>query len=803
MSQDQNSSFYDHVGTVSNDTINLDSTEEATRVNGNAGDDSIVTGGGNNLAAGDMVSSEWQFINGRWVYDPSAISSDGSSAAPSYDDHIQTQGGDDVLLGNGGSDTLYSAAGDDTINAGTGNDKAYGGAGNDLINLEDGNDYAEGGQGADTINAGAGDDVVYGDLKGENILEGVVGFTSMDQFAETGAWTMTDTEGASTISQSVNTDVGKDYAISFDLAANLSSGHSGGQVEIIWNGAVVEIIDVTSGVYETYEVTVQSAGEEGDLSFRVVEDDGSSLYSFDGPIASYEQSMEFGGQSVTVNAFAPGQSKLYQVIDGDLKVFDVENREYIDAGTSPGFKINAVGFNVDDDMIYGVAKSSGVDAMGNEIRSTDIVAVDATGAAYRVGDGVHGDYVGDFDADGNLWTFQSSLNRISVVDVDNIDADGNPKITEYDLPNDLFGDKTFDLAYNAEADCFFAVVSPDRNGGTGKVVRIDLDGIELGQSPQFSELAISGTLYDDTMQDGMASGAYGAVFMDGDGNLYYGLNKGDHDLDGSTETSGGIFKVNMDWDAGQAYSEFMSDAQSTGSNDGAVDPRSADAFAEVDANAAVLIRNPEMSILEGGNDDLRGGDGNDEMYGNAGNDTLYGGTGDDQLSGDTGSDRVYGGDGNDTASGGEGNDSVIGGDGNDVLSGGAGTDYLNAGRDDDALSGGAGNDKLVGGIGRDTIEGGAGNDHMWGGNWHGDNAQDVFIVSAGSGRDMIHDFEHEHDQIDLSAYGLDYEDIQNAITDKGWAVEIELSSFDGAEAGDKLVIKSVSADDLDEGNFIL
>ena len=68
---------------------------------------------------------------------------------------------------------------------------------------------------------------------------------------------------------------------------------------------------------------------------------------------------------------------------------------------------------------------------------------------------------------------------------------------------------------------------------------------------------------------------------------------------------------------------------------------------------------------------------------------------------------------------------------------------------------------------------------------------------------MIHDFETDHDQIDLSSYGLDYEDLQSAITDKGWAVEIDLSGFNGGQAGDKLLLKSVDADDLDENNFIL
>lgn len=949
MAQDQDSQYYNHVGTTGDDTINLNETETPKKVNGHAGSDEITTGnGGNNLAAGDMVSNEWQFVDGRWVYNPDAVTNNGYGATRSYDDVIRTGDGDDVLLGNGGNDTLYGGGGDDIINGGRGHDQAFGGSGNDTINLEQGDDFAEAGLGNDTVNAGAGDDVVYGDLRGDNLLAGdTEGLSSFAQYAEGGNWTMTDDQGISTISQSANTEAGRAYTISFELAANLAGGHGAGKVEVLWNGEVVDTVTVTSGVYETHEVTVTGTGEDGALSFRTLPAEDAPRYNFDGPVVSYDKEVDFGDEAVTLKAFAPGQAALYQVIDGDLKVFDVEDREYVDAGVSPGFKINAVGFNVEDDLIYGVAKSSGTDALGNPVKSTDIVAVDATGAAYRVGDGVHGDYVGDFDDEGNLWTFHSSLNRITVVDVDNLDAEGNPALTQYDLPNNLFGDRTYDLAYKADEDCFYAVVSSGQNGADGKVVRIDVSDLQSGGTPSFSEIPITGTLYGDTMKDGMAKGAYGAVFMDGDGNLYYGLNRGDHDLDAGTGAEGGIFKVNMDWTTGQAFSEFMSEAQSTGSNDGAVDPRSADAFATVDADAAVLLRKPELTTVEGGNDALRGGAGRDEIYGNGGDDTIHGGTGEDTISGDSGHDRIYAGadndqasggtgndhvhgqGGNDTLSGGDGDDRVIGGvgddqlsgdDGNDLMGGGAGSDtldggdgndriytgtgndmafggagddrmYAQAGHDTldggagndflagsggndhllggagndrmgagaghdrmdggdgndrltagigddtaqggagndtfygqdgndqldggtgndfmlggaghDQMAGGAGTDKLVGGTGADTLEGGAGNDHLWGGNWRGDNAQDVFVVSAGGGRDMIHDFEQNQDQIDLSAYGLDYDEVQSVMTDRGWAVEIDLSGFAGGQVGDKLLIKSINPDDLDESNFIL
>jgi Ca2+-binding RTX toxin-like protein len=292
------------------------------------------------------------------------------------------------------------------------------------------------------------------------------------------------------------------------------------------------------------------------------------------------------------------------------------------------------------------------------------------------------------------------------------------------------------------------------------------------------------------------------VFLDGDGNLYYGLNNGDHDLNASTGADGAIFKVNMDWDAGQAYAEFMSEAPATGSNDGAVDPRSIDAFAEIDANAAVLIREPALTLVEGGNDALRGGAGDDELHGNAGNDVLNGGTGQDALFGDQGNDNLSGDDGNDQMSGGDGNDSLLGGNGDDALNGDAGADYLAGGTGNDQMNGGAGVDKILGGTGSDTINGGAGNDNLWGGNWAADGSQDTFVFEAGTGKDYVFDFEINVDLIDLSAFGTDFAAIMAVTTDLGWATMIDLQKLDTGQYDDRIVLANVDACDLTVDTFL-
>ncbi len=161
-----------------------------------------------------------------------------------------------------------------------------------------------------------------------------------------------------------------------------------------------------------------------------------------------------------------------------------------------------------------------------------------------------------------------------------------------------------------------------------------------------------------------------------------------------------------------------------------------------------------MAFLIGkaGKDVLKGGAGDDILYGLGGNDSLWGGAGDNVLAGHEGNDTLSGGLGEDYLLGGIGNDQLDGGAGmdwaayedatsavsvnlaltiaqntlgggidrligienlygsafNDTLIGDAGVNYLSGGAGDDQLVGGAGDDHLSGGAGNDWIEGGEG-----------------------------------------------------------------------------------------------
>jgi Ca2+-binding RTX toxin-like protein len=106
--------------------------------------------------------------------------------------------------------------------------------------------------------------------------------------------------------------------------------------------------------------------------------------------------------------------------------------------------------------------------------------------------------------------------------------------------------------------------------------------------------------------------------------------------------------------------------------------------------------------------------------------------------------------------------------------------------------------------GTDVLNGGGGNDNLWGGP-----NNDTFVFNAGSGADVIQDFDQgnlavgstalEHDVIDVAAYGFtDWTTLSSLISDNssGDAV-IHLS------ANDTITLNGVRTADLNATDFIV
>ncbi|WP_247887644.1 Ig-like domain-containing protein [Azospirillum argentinense] len=82
--------------------------------------------------------------------------------------------GDDFLSGGGGNDTVASTSGNDTLYGDAGDDLMHGGDGDDLMNGGSENDTMGGGGGRDTMGGGTGNDILFGE-NGDDILFGEEG----------------------------------------------------------------------------------------------------------------------------------------------------------------------------------------------------------------------------------------------------------------------------------------------------------------------------------------------------------------------------------------------------------------------------------------------------------------------------------------------------------------------------------------------------------------------------------------------------------------------------------------------------
>ncbi|WP_340315240.1 calcium-binding protein [Rhizorhabdus argentea] len=108
--------------------------------------------------------------------------------------------------------------------------------------------------------------------------------------------------------------------------------------------------------------------------------------------------------------------------------------------------------------------------------------------------------------------------------------------------------------------------------------------------------------------------------------------------------------------------------------------------------------------------DFLGGEGKDQVYGDAQANTIIGAGANDTLYGGGGNDKLYGGTGNDVIDGGTGQNQIFGGDGNDTIYGGNGGSSLSGNAGADVIIGGSGNDLIIGGTGIDSLTGNGGDD---------------------------------------------------------------------------------------------
>ncbi|WP_096696135.1 VCBS domain-containing protein [Polaromonas sp. AER18D-145] len=147
---------------------------------GGLGADILHGGGDDDLLFGDYVTvNVAQTTADDWLLgiEPPADASilyydyadylDGGAGA----DTLIAGGGNDTLLGGVGADILQGEQGDDILDGGADNDMLYGGAGDDHMQGGAGDDVLVGGSGSDSLFGGAGKDTLYADA-GKDLMDG-------------------------------------------------------------------------------------------------------------------------------------------------------------------------------------------------------------------------------------------------------------------------------------------------------------------------------------------------------------------------------------------------------------------------------------------------------------------------------------------------------------------------------------------------------------------------------------------------------------------------------------------------------
>jgi Ca2+-binding RTX toxin-like protein len=201
----------------------------------------------------------------------------------------------------------------------------------------------------------------------------------------------------------------------------------------------------------------------------------------------------------------------------------------------------------------------------------------------------------------------------------------------------------------------------------------------------------------------------------------------------------------------------------------------------------------EKDFVQSDIEGVKGGVGNDFLYGNGSSNTLDGGPGDDSLEGGGDTDILYGQEGSDLLRGGYGSDVMFGGAGTDTASWSERTNPVNASIDDvqndgepgegdyvdtgvENLTGGSGNDtltgdyhsnRLMGGPGNDTLAGKGGTDELDGGNGNdlldgGPFASPGDTLDGGPGTDTV-TYATRIDSITIRLDGVGGEDHINTV----------------------------------------
>ena len=598
--------------------------------------------------------------------------------------------GNDELQGFGGDDRLAGGAGDDALSGGEGNDALSGGAGNDELWGDDGDDMIAGGLGDDFIEGGRGNDLLIGGDGSDRYRYGRG--DGSDVIVETTSATgsvdrlsLYDIARSEAVLRKYGQSVVVELADGETLTLSNQLADGGIERLSFADGKVLNRDDIVKGLVN------RGPGAADDGLAAVNEDAPSFVISF-ATLLGNDRDADLDDLTVTgVSAPVGGTAVLEETgIRFTLSAdFNGEAAfRYTIADGRGGVSEATAAFTVKPVNDAPVVSSVNVETDEDTAVSGRIVATDADGDTLSFAlkaDATNG--VARIDAETGAWTYTPNANVNGTGSFTVVVSDGKGAATESTVTVNI---KAVNDAPVAVAD-LIAIGEKDKGVFDLVANDTDIEGDRLALVG-FAVTAVAGL----SLTNEQAAAAFSVV----DGKLV-------------VDPSSAFVRLEDDQQATVTLTYTVRDAnggESTGTTTVTVDGYT------------------EYNIVEGS-------DGADVLIGTSRKDMIEGGAGDDRLSAGSGNDMVDAGSGNDRVIAGEGNDVVDGGPGNDVLMGGAGNDVL---------YGGDGNDEISGGSGDDTLSGGAGNDVLTGGS-----GADTFVFAAGSGRDVVTDFQAGADGKDV------------------------------------------------------
>lgn len=693
-------------------------------------------------------------------------------------------------------DIIVAQGGDDSISAGAGNDDIFGGDGDD------------------SIDAGAGDDTVYGDTPG-----GAWFFEYYDLDPTSDASNLAQSGFANNTADFEGTPTSVGYTDSFnpdlidpdnDFALKFSS-----------------IIDITTAGDYIFETTSNDGSKLFIDGVEVVNNDGEHAPT---SVTGLPINLSAGEHLIEIIFFEnEGTSFLTSSLSGpDTGGTAVDLASY--SGLRPATGADTIAAGAGNDTLFGGGDddlilidenddtdtiSGGEDADGLDI---DTVSFDSVATT----DGVNVSFTGDETADyqvgvsGSDGTFTEIERVVGTDNADNVDLSGDSAgitveagagddtLTSGQGDDVLQGGTGDDLVNIDQADGTDTITGGENAGDTdvdtvsfaavsnSDGVNVSFTGDEAadylvgtnGSDGDFTQIErVVGTANADTVDLSgdstgitVESGAGDDVVTSGDGDDVIATGAGQDDIVindgfGNDAVDGGD---TLD-DTGDVLDG------STLSEDVVVDFSAAETGTVTNGTDVLTFDEIEEIITGSGDDTVLGGAGNDRVSTGAGNDTISGGAGNDSFAAGAGDDTINGGAGDDTILGGAGQDDILIDDnfGNDTVDGGntldgtgdvldgssltqdvtvdfsaaetgvitnggdtltfaeieafftgSGNDTVLGDAGDDVVSTGAGTDTISGGAGDDTFDAGAGDDTIDGG-------IGADSITAGTGNDTV------------------------------------------------------------------